>query len=90
MYAIRSYYAPVVLQSDLAKLAAQFGTYSVKQAEFLAGMAKDKNYQGIFRYIAASILFISTVGRIWGMKVQEIFPFFGGFKPPVVQLGENA
>jgi len=81
---------PVVLQSDLAKLAAQFGTYSVKQAEFLAGMAKDKNYQGIFRYIAASILFISTVGRIWGMKVQEIFPFFGGFKPPVVQLGENA
>ena len=67
---------PVALQTDIVKTLSQFGTFSIKQAEFLAGMAKDKNFVGLLRYALAGLAFVYTIGRAFGMEKEELVPFY--------------
>lgn len=77
---------PVFLQSDLAKTLLQFQSFNTKQAEFLAGMMKDKNYMGLLRFAFASVAFLLTVGTLFGMKWHDFIPFYsaisGSYTPP--------
>jgi hypothetical protein len=70
---------PVMLQGDIAKTFLQFQTYGVKQAEFLTEMLKNKEYSGIIRYTLAGLAFVYTVGRAFGMKPEELIPFYSQF-----------
>lgn len=67
---------PAILQSDLAKTAMQFQSYNVKQAEFLAEMAKNKDYKGLARFTGASLAMVYTVGQLFGMKPTDLIPFY--------------
>jgi hypothetical protein len=67
---------PVALQTDIVKTLSQFGTFSIKQAEFLAGLAKDKNFVGLLRYALAGLAFVYTIGRAFGMEKEELIPFY--------------
>jgi len=68
---------PLALQNDLVKVFLQFLTYPVKQTEFLAGMAKNKEYMGIARYTIGGLAFVYTVGSALGMEPKELIPFSG-------------
>jgi enhancing lycopene biosynthesis protein 2 len=67
---------PVAMNSDIVKVLTQFMTYPVKQTEFLAGMAKNKEYMGIARYVLGGLAVVYTVGQVLGMKPTEMIPFF--------------
>lgn len=67
---------PVGLQSDIVKFFTQFKSYSVKQAEFLAGMGKRKDWAGLLRYTGAMLFVIYTLGKFLGMKPSDVFPNF--------------
>lgn len=75
--------SPVALASDLAKVGTQLGTYNIKQIEFLARMAKNKEYAGLVRYTIASIAFVATIGRTFGMTWQQMVPSIGLGGSPV-------
>lgn len=75
---------PVALGSDIAKTLLQFQSYNVKQAEFLAEMAKNKNYAGLIRFVLASIGFLVTLGTLFGMKWQDLVPFSRYSLPPII------
>lgn len=77
---------PPILSSDLAKLFGQFQSFSLKQAEFLGGMAKKKDFAGLLRYTGASLAFVFTVGKLFGMKPEEIIPSFRFGAPPVLDV----
>ncbi len=79
---------PVALQSDLAKTALQFGSYSLKQAEFIGGLIKSKDYAAVARLTGSSLVFMATLGKLIGMKPEELIPSIS-LTPPVVQLGQN-
>lgn len=66
---------PVALASDLAKVFTQFGTFPLKQAEFLAGLAKDKNFAGLLRYISGALVLTASYGKLFGMNLKEFIPF---------------
>ncbi len=76
---------PVGLSSDIAKTFSQFGTFGIKQVEFLGGKAKGafygqekaKNIAGLMRYAVAGIAFVYTIGSAIGMKPEELIPFMG-------------
>ncbi len=77
---------PAVLQSDVAKTFLQFGTYPIKQAEFMYEVAmKDKNIAGSVRWLAANLLFLGTVGKVLGMKPQDLLPVPRFGIPPTLQ-----
>lgn len=71
--------SPVILASDIAKTASQLGTYTVKQVEFLTRMAKNKEFAGLVRYTIASMAFIYSLGKIFGMKATDAIPSIGTF-----------
>jgi hypothetical protein len=77
---------PVVLQSDVAKTLAQFQSYTLKQGEFLTEMIKNKDLAGGIRYAASSMLFILTIGKLIGMKPENVLPAFRFDTPPTLQL----
>ncbi|MFA5321200.1 MAG: hypothetical protein WC373_00890 [Smithella sp.] len=77
---------PVALGSDLAKTLMQLQNYTVKQIEFLGGMAKDKNFIGLTRYIVAGLVFVYTIGKIFGMRPKELIPMFRFGAPPALEL----
>lgn len=79
---------PVGLSSDTVKTLTQFGTYSVKQMEFLASMAKDKNYAGLIRYALSGLAFTYTIGRAFDMKPEELVPFYGSIKRGQLPFGQ--
>lgn len=81
-----SVHTPVALQSDIAKTLAQFQTYTLKQTEFLAEMAKDKNFIGLVRYGVAGLAFVYTVGKAFGMQPQELIPSFRFDTPPSLKV----
>lgn len=70
---------PVGLQSDIIKTATQFSAFSIKQTEFLIEMMKDRNFVGLFRYALFGTLFVALIGRIFGMKPDELIPFYSTF-----------
>lgn len=75
---------PVALQSDIAKTLLQFQSFNVKQAEFLAEMAKNKNYAGLIRYIVASLAVLFGIGKLFGYKWTDMIPFSKYGLPPLV------
>lgn len=78
---------PVGLASDTIKTLTQFGTFSIKQSEFLINLAKDKNYAGLIRYALAGLAFTYTVGKAFDMKPEELVPFYGSFKRGYLPFG---
>lgn len=85
---------PVALQSDVAKLLTQFQSFNVKQTEFLAEMAKKKEYAGLVRWLGANAVLLFTVGQTMGWDWKDFVPFGGvleGRTPiggtPAFQLG---
>ncbi len=81
---------PALLQSDLMKTAFQFGTYPIKQTEFMVEMVKDKNVLGSIRWVASNLLFIGTVGKILGLDPMDMFPQFRFGVPPTMQASYGA
>lgn len=81
---------PVALQSDIVKTVAQFQNYTVKQTEFLAEMAKDKNVLGLLRYAVAGLAFVYTVGKAFGMNPADLIPSFRVGTPPSLKLPVEA
>lgn len=77
---------PVALQSDMAKTLGQFQSFNIKQAEFLIEMARNKNYMGIIRYIFASLAVLIGIGKLFGMKWQDMIPFSRYSLPPLIAL----
>ena len=75
-FAFGSVDTPVGLSSDVVKSIAQFQNFSVKQTEFLATMAKDKDYAAMLRYAAAGVAFVYTAGQAIGMSPTELIPFY--------------
>ncbi len=75
---------PVGLQSDVAKTLTQFGTFSVKQLEFLKEMGTNKEWAGLIRYALASTLIVATVGNAFNIKAQDFIPlsYFSKFGTP--------
>lgn len=73
---------PVGMGSDIVKTLLQFQTYTTKQAEFLTEMVKDKNVLGLLRYAVAGLAFVYTIGKIFGMKPQELVPIWRIGLPP--------
>lgn len=67
---------PAALQGDIMKSALQFQSYNVKQAEFLAEMAKNKDLAGMARYIGANLAIIYSFGKLIGMEPTDMIPFF--------------
>lgn len=65
---------PVGLNNDIAKMFTQFFTFPIKQGEFLAEMAKNKEYAGLIRYIVAAVLITFTIGKAWGQKGRDFLP----------------
>ncbi len=65
---------PVALSSDIVKTLLQFQTYTVKQAEFLTELAKDKNFVALARYALAGYGFVYTIGQAFGMEPKELLP----------------
>lgn len=81
---------PLVLSSDLAKTLGQFQSYTLKQGEFLGGMIKNKDFAGLVRWTGASFFMIATIGRLWGMKVEDLIPSVRIGTPPTLQAPVGA
>jgi len=67
---------PLVLSSDVVKTLNQFGSFTVKQMEFLGEMMQNKEYAGLMRYALAGMFYVMTVGRLFGMRPEELIPWF--------------
>lgn len=76
---------PVALQSDIAKLLAQFQTYTLKQGEFLAEMAHTKDYAGLMRYSLGSLAIAATIGKAIGMEWKDFIPMLRFGAPPAIK-----
>lgn len=81
---------PLALSSDLAKTFGQFQSFTLKQGEFLGEMVKNKDFPGLIRWIASSFFMVSTIGRLWGMKVEDLIPSVRIGIPPTLQLPYGA
>ena len=77
---------PVALNSDLAKTLAQFQTFGLKQAEFIAHMAKNKDWAKLIRYVAGSMLLFNTIGSAFGMSWKDTFNTMRFGMPPAGQF----
>lgn len=77
---------PVALSSDLVKTLAQFQTYTVKQTEFLAGLAADRNFGALARYVVGGLAFVYTIGQAFGMEEKELAPMFRFDGPPSLKF----
>jgi hypothetical protein len=80
---------PPVLQADLGKLLGQFQSYNLKQGEFLAEMVRNKDLAGLVRYSGASLVFALTVGKLIGMKPQDMIPSLRIGSSPFFTLGQD-
>jgi hypothetical protein len=78
---------PVGLNSDIAKTAAQFQTFGLKQTEFIMSMIGQKNWWKLIRYLASSMLLFSFIGSAFGMKWDDSFKTFKFGIPPALQFG---
>lgn len=81
---------PVGMSSDIMKTLFQFQTFTTKQIEFLGGKVKGsfygqekaRNIAGLLRYALAGTAFVYTIGKAFGMKPEEILPWYR-FQTPV-------
>lgn len=77
---------PVGMSSDIVKTLTQFQTFTTKQIEFLAGMAKNKEYAGLIRYALSGLAFVYTIGQAFGMEPKDIIPMYRVGTPPSLKL----
>ena len=77
---------PVALNSDIAKMAAQFQTFGLKQTEFIAHMIGHKEWLKLIRYIVSSMLIFSYIGGAFGMKWDDSFKTLRWGMPPAIQF----
>jgi hypothetical protein len=80
---------PIWLQSDLAKTLTQFQSYNVKQAEFLAGIVKNKEYAKMIRFVGATTAVYLTAGQALGYKPGDMLPSAQIGGSPPFQAGKN-
>lgn len=81
---------PVGMSSDIVKTLTQFQTFTTKQIEFLAEMAKNKEYAGLIRYTLGGLVFVYTIGQAFGMKPQDLIPAYRIGTPPSLKLPTEA
>lgn len=67
---------PVGMGSDIVKSLVQFQTFTTKQIEFLAEMAKNKDFLGLLRYGVAGLAFVYTIGKAFGMEEKDLIPTY--------------
>lgn len=89
-FAFGSIDTPVGMSSDIVKTLTQFQTFTTKQIEFLAGMAKNKEYAGLIRYAIAGAAFVYTVGQAFGMDLKDLLPIYRLGTPPSLKLPVTA
>lgn len=77
---------PVAFNNAISKTLLQFQSYTTKQTEFLAEMVMNKDYAGLLRYSGAGLVFVYTIGQIFGMKPSELLPVMRFETPPTLQL----
>ncbi len=77
---------PVALNSDIAKMAAQFQTFGLKQTEFIGHMVGQKEWLKLIRYIVSSMLLFSYIGGAFGMKWDDSFKTLRWGMPPAIQF----
>lgn len=79
---------PVALGSDINKTLLQFQSFTTKETEFLVRMGRDKNYAGLLRYLAASIILMLALGKIFKTKWSDIIPIFrfAAQLPPIISI----
>lgn len=65
---------PVAMNDDVVKLLTQLQSFNIKQVEFLGGMAKNKEWAGLVRWIGGSLTMVYSVGKLIGMKPTDIIP----------------
>lgn len=75
---------PVAMSGDIVKTLAQNQNYNLKQIEFLGRMVKNKEWAGLARYTAASLAFVATIGKAFGMQPQDLLPAFNIGGSPLV------
>lgn len=85
-FAFGSIDRPVMLQSDIAKTLGQFQSFTTKQIEFLTEMGKNKEFAGLIRYAVAGLVFVSTIGRAFGMEPKELIPAWRIGAPPSLKF----
>lgn len=85
-FAFGSIDTPVGMSSDIVKTLTQFQTFTTKQIEFLAKMAKNKEYAGLIRYALSGIAFVYTVGQAFGMEPKDLAPIYRLGIPPSLKL----
>ena len=77
---------PVAMNSDLMKMVFQFQTFSLKQGEFIAQMAVNKEYAKLSKYMVASTMLFQLIGSAFGMSWWDaLFPWRFGL-PPAIQF----
>ena len=67
---------PVALNNQLVKTLAQYQSFSIKQLEFLANKAKNKELAGLARYMIGSIVIAETLGKIIGIDAKDFIPLY--------------
>ena len=74
------------LSGPMAKTAAQFQTFTIKQGEFIGRMATDKEWAKLARYLIGSSLLFNFIGSAFGMKWDDSVNLFRWGLPPIVQF----
>lgn len=69
--------SPVAMSSDIVKTLGQLQTFNIKQVEFLTRMAKNKEFAGLTRWTLGSLAMVFTLGRLFGMKPEQLIPSIG-------------
>lgn len=69
--------SPVALGGDVVKTALQLQSYNIKQIEFFTRMIQNKEYGGLMRWTAASLAFVYSIGRAFGMTPIQLLPGVG-------------
>lgn len=77
---------PLAMQSDIMKTLTQFQSFTTKQIEFLANMAKNKEFLGLARYATAGLAFVYTIGQAFGMEPKDLIPIYRLGTPPSLKL----
>ena len=93
---------PRALRGPFMKTILQFGSYAIKQSEFMIELAKSKDIPGMIRFTLATGLTMYTLGKSLGIDWEDVVPLsyftnllgwgkggrFGG--PAVLQLPKAA
>jgi len=77
---------PVGMSSDIAKTAAQFQTFGLKQQEFIWQMLGEKEYLKFTRYMLSSMLLFAYIGSAFGMRWDDSLKTLRWGYPPIVQF----